>query len=384
MTAQTKVTPSPLQEEVAAQVLPDADEAAGAFEVSVNSAPASDEEHAKAMSELAFGECFTDHMVTMGWTPEGGWENREVQAFGPLDLLPSAAVLHYSQEIFEGMKAFRWQDGSVRVFRPGFNSARFNQSARRMEMPEVPLEDFIGSLVALVRADKRWVPGAPNTSLYLRPFMIADESYIGVRPANSYLYSVIASPVGVYFKDGLAPVSIYVADEHHRAAPGGTGAAKTGGNYSGSMLPQRLAAEQGYEQVCYLDPATNANLEELGGMNLFVVRKDGTALTPRLTGTILEGGTRSAIIQLLNDRGVEVHEQDIPLADLIEDIKNGDVTEMFACGTAALITPIGRLGGSNFEVELTESATAKDLLAELGAIQRGEVEDRHGWMYQVA
>lgn len=375
---------SPLQREVNNQTLPTPEKAAERFDFSENPVPASEEEYAAAMEALDFGEQFTDHMALMSWNPTDGWHDGEVTGFANLSLSPAAGVLHYSQEIFEGMKAFRWADGSVWVFRPGFNAARFNQSARRMEMPELPLEDFLGSLVGLVRADEKWVPSTPDASLYLRPFMIADEAFLGVRPAEEYLYAVIASPVGPYFKAGLAPVSIYVSDQYHRAAPGGTGGVKTGGNYSGSMLPQRIAAEEGYEQVCYLDAATNKNLEELGGMNLFVVRKDGTALTPRLTGTILEGGTRAAVIQLLRDRGVEVLEQDIPIEQLTEDIKNGEVTEMFACGTAALVVPIGRLGGNGFDLSLTESETAEMIYADLSGIQRGTAEDRHGWMYRIA
>lgn len=374
---------SPLQREVNSQTLPTPEEAASRFTFSANPEPASQEDYEQAMEDLAFGERFTDHMTLMSWNPEEGWHNREVTGFANLEMSPAAGVLHYSQEIFEGMKAFRWPDGSVWVFRPGFNAARMNQSARRMEMPEMDLEDFVGSLVQLVRADEKWVPWTEDASLYLRPFMVADEPFLGVRPAKQYLYSVIASPVGPYFKAGLDPVSIYVTDEYHRSAPGGTGSAKTGGNYSGSMLPQRMAAERGFEQVCYLDAATNKNLEELGGMNIFVVRSDGTAVTPRLTGTILEGGTRAAVIQLLKDRGTTVLEQDIPIEGLVEDIKNGDVTEMFACGTAALVVPIGRLGGNGFDLKLGGTETTQAIYEDLSGIQRGTAEDRHNWMYRI-
>lgn len=383
MSAERTLALSPLQQEVNAQVLPEADEAAALFTVEQNPKRMEDSDRAEAMKQLAFGEQFTDHMAVAHWDADTGWHGKKVTAFGPLVLSPAAAVLHYSQEIFEGLKAFRWEDGSVWTFRPGFNAARLNQSARRMAMPELPLQDFIGSIVQTVREDRGWVPTAPNTSLYLRPYMIASEAFLGVRPAREYLYGMIASPVGAFFKDGVNPVSIYVSNEYHRAAPGGTGAAKTGGNYSGSMLPQRLAGELGYEQVCYLDAKTNKNLEELGGMNLFVIRKDGTAVTPKLTGTILEGGTRAAIMQLLADRGVEVKQQDIPIAELVEDIESGNVVEMFACGTAALVTPIGRLGGSNFDVALTGTKVSEELYKELNAIQRGQAPDRHNWMYRI-
>lgn len=375
---------SPLMREVNDQVLPSSSEAAKRFPVTRNPDAATAEQHAEAMTELAFGTRFSDHMATMSWNPTDGWHDRKVQAFGPLSLSPAAAVLHYSQEIFEGLKAFKWEDGSIWTFRPGFNSARFNQSARRMDMPEVRLEDFIGSIVQTVSTDSRWVPKEGDASLYLRPFMIADEPYLGVRPARNYLYALITSPVGAFFKDGLNPVSIYVSDTYHRAAPGGTGAAKTGGNYSASMLPQRMADHLGFEQVCYLDAATNKNLEELGGMNLFVIRKDGTAQTPRLTGTILEGGTRSAIIQLLSDRGTKVEEVDIPIKELVEDIRSGEVTELFACGTAALVTPIGRLGGDGFDLEVNGTEVSLELYSALSDIQRGRAEDPHGWMYCIS
>ncbi len=383
MEQNTPPEPSPLQAEVSAQVLPDADQAAALFPVTVNAEPATEQEHAQYMEQLRFGEVFGDYMAVMDWTEDDGWQDRRVVPFGPLALSPAAAVLHYSQEIFEGLKAFRWGDGSVWTFRPGFNSARLNQSARRMAMPEVSLDDFIGSLVQMVRADERWVPDAPNTSLYLRPFMIADEPFLGIRPAKKFLYAVISSPVGSFFKDGLNPVSIYVATDFHRAAPGGTGAAKTGGNYAASLLPQRLAAEKGYEQVCYLDAHTNQNLEELGGMNVFAVKADGSVITPKLTGTILEGGTRGAIIQLLRDRDIPVEETTIPLEWLKEQIEAGEITEMFACGTAALVTPIGRLGGEGFDLHLEGTETADMLYKQLSGIQRGTAPDPHGWMYQL-
>ena len=372
-----------LEAEFRAQRLPDADVAASRFPVIPNVNPASEEDHAAAMEELAFGVRFGDYMAVADWSVEDGWHDRRVVPFGPLQLSPAAAVLHYSQEIFEGLKAFRWADGSIWTFRPGFNAARLNHSARRMAMPEIALDDFIGSLVQMVRMDERWVPGVPNSSLYLRPFMIADEEFVGVRPAHHYKYVAIASPVGPYFKGGMSGVSIWVSTDFNRAAPGGTGDAKTGGNYASSLLPQRLAAEKGFEQVCYLDAETNTNLEELGGMNVFVVKKDGSVLTPRLTGTLLEGGTRSAIIQLLADRGIEVDQATIPLAWLVKAIEDGEVVEMFACGTAAIVTPIARLAGDGFDVTLDGDEVTGQILEELGGIQRGTIPDRHGWMYQL-
>lgn len=381
---ETTRTQATLEEEVRAQVLPPADEVAPLFDLVVNPHLASDEDHARAMEALDFGVAFGDYMAVADWTAEDGWHHRRVEAFAPLELSPAAAVLHYSQEIFEGLKAFRWEDGSVWTFRPGFNSARLNHSARRLAMPEIPLNDFLGSLVQTVRADERWVPGAADSSLYLRPFMIADEAFLGVRPAKHFKYLVISSPVGPYFKGGMSGVAIWVSSDFNRAAPGGTGDAKTGGNYAASLLPQQIAAANGFEQVCYLDARSDQNLEELGGMNVFVVTKDGAVLTPKLTGTILQGGTRSAIIQLLADQGVEVDECTISLDWLIEAITTGDVVEMFACGTAAIVTPISRLAGDGFDVSIPGDELTRQIHRELSGIQRGTIEDRHGWMYQLA
>lgn len=379
----TSSSRSPLEAEVGSQALPAASEVAQRFPVTPNPEPASDAEHARVLEELAFGVNFGDHMAVADWSLGDGWHDRRVERYGPLELSPAAAVLHYSQEIFEGMKAFRWEDGSVWTFRPGFNAARLNHSARRMAMPEIPLDDFLGSIAQLVAVDERWVPSTENASLYLRPFMIADEGFLGVRPAHHYKYIVIASPVGPYFQGGMKGVSIWVDSKFNRAAPGGTGDAKTGGNYASSLLPQRLAGEMGFDQVCYLDAQTGTNLEELGGMNVFVVKADGSVLTPRLTGTILEGGTRSAIIQILRDRNVDVREETIPLEWLVNAIESGDVTEMFACGTAAIVTPISRLAGEGFDVAIPGDQVTSGILEELGGIQRGTIEDRHGWMYQL-
>lgn len=380
---ETSSSRSPLEAEVRGQVLPAASDVAQRFPVTPNPQPASEAEHARVLEELVFGVNFGDHMAVADWSLEDGWHDRRVEPYGPLELSPAAAVLHYSQEIFEGMKAFRWGDGSIWTFRPGFNAARLNHSARRMAMPEIPLEDFLGSIAQLVAVDERWVPSTENASLYLRPFMIADEAFVGVRPAHHYKFIVIASPVGPYFKGGMSGVSIWVDSRFNRAAPGGTGDAKTGGNYASSLLPQRIAGEQGFDQVCYLDAQTDTNLEELGGMNVFAVKADGSVLTPRLTGTILEGGTRSAILQLLRDRNVDVREETIPLEWLVDAIESGEVVEMFACGTAAIVTPISRLAGDGFDVSIPGDRVTRTILEELGGIQRGTIEDRHGWMYQL-
>lgn len=376
-------TPTKLEEE-GARVLPPADDLAARFEVLDHPNLTSEADWKSAMENLKFGVQFSDHMAKAIWTPDKGWHDKQIVPYGPLSLSPAAAVLHYGQEIFEGMKAYRHDDGSVWTFRPGYNAARFNASARRMALPEIPVEDFMASVVQVVREDERWVPTPEGSSLYLRPFMFASEPFLGVHPAHEITYLMIASPVGAYFEGGLKPVSIWVTKNFHRAGPGGTGAAKTAGNYASSLLPQQEAAEKGFEQVCFLDAREEAYLEELGGMNVFIVRKDGSVVTPELTGTILEGSTRSAIMQMLRDKGTPVYEAHIKLSDLVDEIKSGEVTEMFACGTAAVVTPIGRLASDDFEVELTKSDFALSVYNQLVGIQNGHEPDPYNWLYRLA
>src|SRR5690625_4562 len=263
--------------------------AAATFPVQPHPAPLSAAERAQVTAAPKFGTVFTDHMARARWTVETGWTERRVEAYGPLQLDPATAVLHYAQEVFEGLKAYRHADGSIWSFRPEANGARLAASARRLALPELSIADFMGSIVALVSTDSEWVPSEPDTSLYLRPFMYASEKFIGVRPSTEVEYLVIASPAGPYFSGGVQPVAIWVAEEYHRAGPGGTGTAKCGGNYAASLLPQKIAAEQGFDQVCFLDATTNSLVEELGGMNVFAVYSDGQVVTPELSGTILEG-----------------------------------------------------------------------------------------------
>ena len=371
---------------LSAAELPGARELAPRFPLVPNPAPASPAAHGDVMAHLAFGVAFTDHMARASWTPDRGWHDKRTDAFGPLTLSPAAAVLHYGQEVFEGLKAYRHADGSVWTFRPGFNAARFNASARRLALPELPEEDFVASLAALVAADERWVPAVEGASLYLRPFMIATEPFLGVRSAHEIEYLVIASPVGPYFVHGFQPVAIWVAQDYHRVGRGGMGAAKTGGNYAASLLPQQEAYGKGFEQVCFLDAATNTQLEELGGMNMFVVDADGTVRTPALTGTILEGGTRAAILQLLRDGGRTVSEESIALTEMLAQIRSGQVAETFACGTAAVVTPIGRLAGEGFDVTVGDGApgaVTTELYTALTDIQYGRRADPHEWMYRL-
>ncbi|GAA2232418.1 branched-chain amino acid aminotransferase [Rarobacter faecitabidus] len=365
----------------------DLGELARSFEVYPTSNPTSAEERAAELRAPRFGTVFSDHMARITWNIDGGWRDRRVVEYGPLLLDPAAAVLHYAQEIFEGLKAYRHADGSVWTFRPEANAARFRRSARRLALPELSTEDFIGSLVALVRQDVDWVPDAEGFSLYLRPFMYASETFLGVRASHEVEYLVIASPVGSYFADGVKPVSIWIAQDYHRAGKGGTGAAKCGGNYAASLLPQIEAYEQGCEQVAFLDDVTETYLEELGGMNLFVVKSDGTVETPELTGTILEGVTRSSILQLARDRGHQVVERKIALSELIAGIQDGSVAEVFACGTAAVITPIGGFKSTDIDVTVADGGAGQLTMAlreELTGIQTGKVEDRYGWLTRLA
>ena len=345
--------------------------------------PRTREQREALLRELRFGTEFTDHLARAVWTPEKGWHDLTVQPYGPITLDPGSAVLHYAQEVFEGLKAYRHKNGSVWAFRPEANARRFMRSAHRLALPVLEEADFLGSLEALVRVDHEWVPSEAGASLYLRPFMFASERFLGVRPSRLVEYMVIASPVGPYFTHGFTPVSIWVANDFHRSGPGGTGAAKCGGNYAASLLPQQVAYDNGCEQVCFLDAATGTLLEELGGMNMFVVGSDGSVSTPALTGTILEGVTRDSIIQLLADAGRRVDERSITLQELKDGIRSGEVAEVFACGTAAVITPIGRLVGEGFDLTVADGrpgSTTTTLHRQLTDIQYGRAVDPHGWM----
>lgn len=358
-----------------------------AFEVRENPAPAAVAQREAALANLNFGTQFTDHMARAQWRTGTGWIDRRVEAYGPLSLDPAAAVLHYAQEIFEGLKAYRWADGSVWAFRPEANAARFNKSAKRLALPQFQVDDFIGSIEALVRTDIEWVPGVEESSLYLRPFMFASEAFLGVRPAHIIEYLLIASPVGAYFPGGVKPVSIWVAQGYHRAGPGGTGDAKCGGNYAASLLPQQQAYDNGCQQVLFLDAREDKYLDELGGMNVFVVRADGSVETPRLTGNILEGITRSSVIRQLEESGRKVLEKDITLDEVRAGIESGDVVEVFACGTAAVVTPIGRLASPDFDVNINGGEAGDVTLAirkSLTDIQYGRAADTYGWMRRVA
>lgn len=358
-----------------------------AFDVITATQTASAEVRAKILANPGFGIHFTDHMVAIDWSIEQGWHDARVQPYGPLTVDPACSVLHYAQEIFEGLKAYRHADGSVWAFRPEANAARMQRSAKRLALPELPEAEFLESISQLVSIDEDWVPSAPETSLYIRPFTIANERFLGVRAAQRAAYYVIASPAGAYFPKGVAPVSIWVSEHYTRAARGGTGAAKCGGNYSASLMPQQEASQNGCSQVLFLDAEEGKYLEELGGMNVFLVHKDGTLLTPSLTGSILEGVTRDSIIKLAKARGHQVQDRKITLEEWRNGFASGDIVEAFACGTAAVVTPICCLKAQQFSVG-DEQAEAGELTLslrkELTDIQYGRAPDVHGWLRRLA
>ncbi len=348
-------------------------------------APASAGTRAAVLANPGFGTNFSDHMVSIDWTEAEGWHDATVGPRAPIALDPAAAVLHYAQEIFEGLKAYRQQDGGIALFRPQANAARFNQSAARLAMPALPEETFIELVRQLVAADRDWFPSVEGGSLYLRPFMIATEAFLGVRPARQYKYLVIASPAGNYFKSGAPAVSIWVS-QYSRAAPGGTGAAKCGGNYAASLVPQAEAIARGHDQVVFLDAEQHKWIEELGGMNLYFAFADGSLLTPPLTGTILPGITRDSILTLAREEGLEVREERYSLEQWREDAASGRLIECFACGTAAVVTPVGKVAGHDGEFVIGSGGPGQltqRLKARLVAIQRGEAADKHGWVVRL-
>ncbi|MEO0048920.1 MAG: hypothetical protein RL556_252 [Actinomycetota bacterium] len=358
------------------------------WNVELNQHPLPDAAREAVLDAPVFGTKFTDHMITITWSKDQGWHDARVEPYGPISMDPSAAVLHYGQEIFEGIKAYRHQDGSIWTFRPKDNGSRLQKSAYRMALPELPVEYFVESLKQLIAVDGKWVPQPVNEkTLYIRPFEIAAESFLGVRPAQRAEYRVIASPVGPYFTGGVKPVKIWIALESTRAGKYGTGEAKTGGNYAASLLAQSEGYENGCSQVMFLDAETQTYIEELGGMNLFFVYKDGHVVTPSLEGTILRGITRDSVVTLIKDRGIAVEERRITLEEVRQGINDGSIVEVFACGTAAVITPVGQLISKHETIgqENPEPGTLTvSLREELTGIQYGVVEDRHNWMVKLS
>ncbi len=352
-------------------------------------APVPGETRAQAIVDPGFGSVFTDHMVTIDYhaghpgEPGSGWHAARIGPREPLTIDPACAVLHYAQEIFEGLKAYRHPDGSFAMFRPHENAARMNRSADRLAMPHIPQDLFVEACRQLVLKDSDWFPSIDGGSLYLRPFMFASENFLGVRPAREYKFLVIASPVGNYFKSGAPAVSIWVSQDYVRAAPGGTGAAKTGGNYAASLVPQAEAIAKGHDQVVFLDAVERRWIEELGGMNLFFVFDDGSVITPPLGGTILPGVTRDSLIQLLRDEGLTIREERYAIDQWRSDAESGRLVETMACGTAAVVTPVGKVASPDFEFTVGSGGPGQltqRLRERLVAIQRGTAPDPHGWV----
>jgi branched-chain amino acid aminotransferase len=356
------------------------------FEQQLTDQPTSDERRAEIFAAPGFGKYFTDHLARATWTPDAGWHDAKIVPYGPITLDPAAAVLHYAQEIFEGLKAYRHADGSIWTFRPEANAQRMQRSARRLALPELPEEDFLAAIEALVQVDQAWVPSGAEQSLYMRPFMFASEAFLGVRPAIEITFMVIACPVGAYFPGGVKPVSIWLSTNYTRAAAGGTGAAKCGGNYAASLAPMIEATAHDCDQVAFLDAAEHRWVEELGGMNLYFVFKHGRLVTPEL-GTILEGVTRSSLLTLAKEHGLDVEERRISIEEWRGGVESGDITEVFACGTAAVITPVGVLRWEGGEVG-TDGAEAGSVASSLRQslldLQYGRAEDVHGWMRRLA
>ena len=356
------------------------------FRFEPNADPMSADERAKQLADPGFGRVFTDHMVMIRYKEGLGWHDAKVMARGPLLLDPASAVLHYAQEIFEGLKAYRLADGSMALFRPDANARRFAESARRMAMPELPETIFVESVKALARTDRDWFPNIEGGSLYLRPFMFASEVFLGVKPSAEYLYLVIASPVGNYFKSGVPAVSLLVSQDYTRAALGGTGAAKCGGNYATSLVAQAEAIRLGYDQVVYLDAVERRWVEELGGMNLFFVFDDGSIQTPPLGGTILPGVTRDSLLTLAREEGLVVREAPYAIDQWRADAQSGRLVESFACGTAAVVTPVGSVTdkGGRFVIGAGGPGQLTSRLRDrLVTIQRGLAADPHGWVARI-
>jgi branched-chain amino acid aminotransferase len=353
------------------------------FEFEAHRNPVPEVDRAALLANPGFGKIFTDHMAVIRYTEGKGWHDARIEPRGPIQIDPACAVLHYAQEIFEGLKAYRTPDGGAALFRAEANARRFRESAERLAMPPLPEEMFLGSIRELVRTDRNWIPEGEGASLYLRPFMFASETFLGVRPAKEYLYMVIASPAGAYFKGGAPSVTLWVSEHYTRAAPGGTGAAKCGGNYAASLVAQAEAIEKDCDQVVFLDAVENRYVEELGGMNVFFVFEDGSVITPPLGGTILPGITRESLLALAGDEGIDIREERYSIDQWKADAASGKLREAFACGTAAVVTPIGRVRGKDYDFSIGNGGpgmlTGK-LREKLVAIQRGTAPDPHGWV----
>ncbi len=335
--------------------------------------------------DLRFGDVFTDHMFMMDYAEGVGWHDPRIVPYGPVSLPPAAACFHYGQTIFEGLKAYRGPDGRVLLFRPYDNARRLNASAERLCMPGVDEEMFVGAIEQLVALDQDWIPDAEGTSLYIRPVVYATEEHLALKPSSTYTLVILLSPVGPYYRRGIAPTKIYVETEQVRSSPGGVGAAKTGGNYARCLQAEFRAASQGYDQVLWLDGRERKYVEEVGAMNVFF-RLGETVVTPPLCGTILPGITRDSVLHLLGDWGVEVEERKIGLSEVVDAHDAGLLLEAFGVGTAAVISPIGLLHWNGKDMEINEGRTGEvtaRLYDALTGIQRGSAEDHFGWIAEV-
>jgi len=357
------------------------------FEIHRNPGARTAAERTALMADPVFGQVFTDHMATVRWSAGKGWHDAQIRAREPFQLDPACAVLHYAQEVFEGLKAYRAPNGDITLFRAEQNASRFRESAQRLAMPILPEAAFLQAIEQLIQVDNAWVPTREDGSLYLRPFMFAAEAFLGVRPATEYIFCVIACPVGAYFKGGMRPVTVWVTDDYSRAGPGGTGAAKCGGNYAASLIAQAEASLHGCDQVVFLDAAEHRWVEELGGMNVFFVFDDGSMITPPLHGTILPGITRDSILTLGRAAGHRVEERRYSIDEWRADSASGRLREAFACGTAAVISAIGEVRSSSGGFQINNGVmgtTTQTLRAQLVAIQRGAAEAPAGWVRRVS
>ncbi|TSA20695.1 MAG: branched-chain amino acid aminotransferase [Actinomycetales bacterium] len=353
-----------------------------------NPKPVTDVDREAKIAAGGFGKYYTDNMVVINWSEADGWSEAELKAYGPISLDPATAVFHYGQEIFEGMKAYSQPDGSISLFRPDANALRFARSAARLALPELPVEDFIETVSTLVKQDRKWVPNKVGESLYIRPFMFATEVGLGVRPSNKAMYMLIATPAGAYFNAAVA-VTVWISTEYVRAVIGGTGEAKCGGNYAASLVAQKQAATEGCDQVVWLDAIERRWVEEMGGMNLYFVKGSGkgaTVITPKLTGTLLPGITRDSILAVAKDLGYKVEEKMISIDDWRDGVASGEITEIFACGTAAVVSAIGA-AKSQFGTWTTGDGTpgpiTKQIRETLLGIQHGTIADTRGWNVKV-
>jgi branched-chain amino acid aminotransferase len=347
-------------------------------------------ERERLLAAPGFGQVFTDHMITLRWSAERGWHDGKLEPYGPFTLDPATAVFHYAQEIFEGLKAYRQESGSIVTFRPQANAARFRAGARRMAMPELPEETFVRALELLVTQDKDWIPNGEGNSLYLRPFMIALQRGLGVNhPSDQYLFCVIASPAASYF-GATKTVKVWLSEDYTRAASGGTGAVKCGGNYAAAFLAQQQAVDQGCDQVVWLDATEHQWVEEMGGMNLCFVHGSGSSariMTPALTGTLLPGITRDSLLTLAPTLGFPAAEGRVSVSEWRSACAAGEITEVFACGTAAVITPVGEVRGASggWTIGSGEPGpVTMRLREELIGIQYGHRPDPFGWVHKVA